>query len=146
MRLYTLTPLTRRAGTQRRAVISGFDLPWRLVKVLGLGAVPALVVALVAWTLVGTWAILAFALVEGLVVWLVEGRDTTGLQVKRWRGVLDQRQARLGVLLVCGEPVVGREGHKTVVASSSVPVRRAEADLDALFGPANQKRGWGLGP
>jgi hypothetical protein len=139
VRLYTLTPLTKRAARSRRAVISGFDLPWRTVKVLGLGAVPALIVALVAWRVMGTWAIFAFLGVEAAVVWAVEGRDTTGLQVKHWRGLLDRRQARLGVLLVCGEPLVGRRGRRSVVVSSSVPVSRPEPGLDDLFGPLGQR-------
>ena len=138
MRIYTLTPLTRRAGTQRRTVISGFDIPWRAVKVLAIGALPALVVALVAWAIVGPWAVLGFALVEGATWWLLESSSATGLQVKHWRALADQRQARTGVLLVCGEPVVPRSGRKTVVVSSSVRAARPGGGLDEMFGSAGQ--------
>jgi hypothetical protein len=140
VRIYTLTPLTRRAGSQRRAVLSGFDVPWRLVKVLGLGAVPALLAALVLWPLLGAWSLTAFVLVEAAVWWLVESRDTTGLKVKHWRGLLDRRQARLGVLLVCGEPLVGRRGRRAKLVSSSVGVPRAEPSLDDLFGPPGPRQ------
>lgn len=140
MRIYTLTPLTRRAASQRRAVLSGFDVPWRLVKVLGIGAVPALLVALVLWPLLGAWSLTAFVGVETGVWWLVESRDTTGLKVKHWRGLLDRRQARIGALLVCGEPLVDSHGKRSRVVASAVRVPRPEPTLDDLFGPPQKQR------
>ncbi len=133
MRIYALTPLTRRALDQRRAVLSGIDVPWRVVKVLGIGALPSLLVAFMAWSFVGTWALVAFVLGEACTWWLVESRDTTGLRVRRWRGLLDRRQAHLGVLVVCGEPVIGRQGRKAQVVSSSVRVLKSEVTMEDLF-------------
>jgi hypothetical protein len=110
-----------------------------MVKVLGLGAVPALLAALVLWPLLGAWSLTALVLVEAGIWWLVESRDTTGLKVKHWRGLLDRRQARLGVLLVCGEPLVGKQGRRARLVSSAVRVPRPEPSLDDLFGPPGRR-------
>jgi hypothetical protein len=134
VRIYTLTPLTRRARSQRRAVLAGFDLPWQALKVFGLGALPALLVTLLTWPVLGAWALVAFVAVEAATWWFVESRDTTGLRVKRWRGVLDRHRARLGVLFVCGEPLIPHRGRRVKLVASTARVTRPEPSLDDLFG------------
>lgn len=142
MKIYTLTALTRDSAQDRRAIVGGFDLPLHTLKVLGAAAVPGLVVAALAWAVVGFWGLFAGAAVVGGIWWLVESRDSTGLRTKRWRGLADQRRARstLGVLVVCGEPVTSRHGRACVVKASSVAGRRSGADrhmpaIETLFGP-----------
>lgn len=130
MRVYVLTPLTRRAVEQRRAVIQGFDVPWRTIKVLLIGFVPAVAAAALAWLAVGEYAVGVFLAVEAAVYWVAETRTRSGLRLRRYQALIDRQRARLGVFTVCGRPInPGLDPRVFTVVSSSAPV--APRDLSS---------------
>jgi hypothetical protein len=123
MRVYSLTPLTRSANLQRRVVIQGFDVPLRGLTVAGLAAIPGLILTAVVWSLVGSYAILAFALVEGAAFWLVESRTRSGLQLRQYQRFMDMRRNQTGQFLLCGETIHPHQHQFGYVVASSMPGR-----------------------
>jgi hypothetical protein len=125
VRIFCLTPLTRGAAGQRRVVIQGFDLPARALVIAGLALVPAIVVTLVAWALVGEVALLAVPLVEGVAFWLIETRTRSGLRLRTYQAMADKRKAQreVGRFFVAGREFdpLGEEWVR--VRSGSVPTR-----------------------
>lgn len=126
MRVYVLTPLTRRAVDQRRAVIQGFDIPWRTIKVLLIGFAPSVLFAALAWLAVGEYAIGVFFAVEAATYWLIESRSRNGLHLRRYQTIVDRQRARLGVFTMCGRPIDMGEPSVRMLVSSSVPTTRRD--------------------
>jgi hypothetical protein len=104
VRVFCLTPLTRGAGNERRAVVKGFDVRVRTMIIAGVAAVPALVVAAIAWAVIGVPGLLALPLVEALAFWLVEARTRSGLRLRTYQALTDRRKAKseVGKFFVAG--------------------------------------------
>ena len=125
MRIFCLTPLTRGAASQRRVVIQGFDLPARALLIAGLAFLPAIVVTLIAWALVGMLGLLAIPLVEGLAFWLIETRTRSGLRLRTYRALADKRNAKreVGKFFLAGRELDPLGEEWVTVRSGSVPSR-----------------------
>jgi hypothetical protein len=125
VRTFCLTPLTRGAASQRRVVIQGFDLPARTLLIAGLAFLPAVVVTLIAWVIVGEVGLLAIPLVEGLAFWLIEARTRSGLKLRTYQALADKRKAKreVGKFFVAGRELDPLGEEWVAVRSGSVPVR-----------------------
>lgn len=134
VRVYSLTPLTRSANLQRRVVIQGFDLPLRGVTIAGFAALPAVLLTAIFWSLLGTYALFIFAMVEGLAFWLVETRSRSGLQLRQYQRFMDMRRTTSGQFILCGVPIEPERHQFGHVLGSSIPGR--PLDLAPLF-PSN---------
>lgn len=124
MKIYTLTHLTRTASDERRVMIQGFDIPWKLLRVLVPASIPALIVAFVFWPWIHAYALVPASGVLGGIYWAVEGR-TGDLHIRQYQSWWDKRQEPTGQLVVCGVLV---ESTPTMarVRSASVSVARSE--------------------
>ena len=120
---YSLTGLTRSAGTNRRVLIQGFDLPFRGVLVaaaaFAVGALPTVVAVL----LVGSWGLLVMASVQFAVFQLVERRTRGGLHLRTYRALLDRRSGgrAVGRFRCCGVTVDPTPSVFRTLTSASVP-------------------------
>lgn len=125
MRIFCLTPLTRGAASQRRVVIQGFDLPARTLLIAGLASLPAIVVAVIAWSLVGVLGLLAVPIVEALAFWLIETRTRSGLRLRTYRALADKRLAKreVGKFFLVGRELDPLGEEWVTVRSGSVPTR-----------------------
>lgn len=124
--LHTLTALTGRdSGVNRTIILKGFEARRRTVVVAAIGALPAIIVTAIAWTVVGNYALFALPIVEGLAFWLIESRSRTGLERRTYETLLDKKRSDAGQFYMCGrviDPDLNELG--TIVAStvrSSVP-------------------------
>ncbi len=145
--LHTLTALTgRNAGANRTIIVQGFEARRRTVGVVVLGAIPAVVVTLALWTLIGQYAILALPAVEGAVWWLVEVRSRSGLQRRTYETLMDKKRSDAGQFTMCGR-VINPDLHElgTVVASS-VPATPTTRPAAATPPPATATAAAGLVP
>lgn len=120
MQVYTLTELTRNASADRRVVIQGFDLPMRGLAIVGVAAIPALLVAIVGWAFIGEYAIVLFFGVELAAYWLIETRSRRGLQLKRYQTIIDRCRSVDGRFTCCGVEIDPAHGVWATVRSSSV--------------------------
>lgn len=123
MQIYTLTSLTSTASRERRVMIQGFDIPWRVLVVLVPASIPALLILAVLWPWLNAYALVpAGALVAG-IWWAVEARTNRGLHVRQYQAWWDRRSEPNGRLVMCGfviqPPVL------THIRSSSSPVVRS---------------------
>jgi hypothetical protein len=125
VRIFCLTPLTRGAASQRRVVVHGFDLPARGLLIAGLAFVPAVVVAVIAWMMVGELGFLAVPLVEVLAFWLIETRTRSGLRLRTYQALTDKQKAKreVGKFFVAGRELDPLGGAWFTVRSGSVPSR-----------------------
>ena len=140
--LHTLTDLTgRNAGVNRTVIVQGFEARRRTVAVVLLGAVPAVVVTLVLWTLIGQYAILALPTVVLAVYWLVEVRSRSGLQRRTYETLLDKKRSDAGQFTMCGR-VINPDLHElgTVVASSVPAIRTTRPAAPTPPGGARPSR------
>jgi hypothetical protein len=125
VRVFCLTPLTRGAGSQRRVVVKGFDLPARALLIAGLAFPPAAIVAAIAWSIVGQMGIFAIPVVEGLAFWLIEARTRSGLRLRTYQALNDKRRAKRDAdkFFVAGREYdpLGEEWGRIVPSSAPVP-------------------------
>ena len=129
--VYALTGMTRDASAQRRMVIQGFDIPARVFMVMLAAAGPALVITLIGWALVGSYAIVLLpAFLAGVFV-LVEGRSRSGLRLRNYQALLDRKRASNGRWFVCGEEFDPLHGSAITIISSSA--HRPVASLDEML-------------
>lgn len=141
MKIYTLTHLTRTASDERRVMIQGFDIPWKLLRVLVPASLPAFIVAIVFWPWIHAYALVPAGGVLGGIYWAVEGRTRGGLHIRQYQSWWDKRQEPTGQLVVCGV-LVESSPPITRVRSSSVPVvRREETFLPDTAGRAVSQPG-----
>lgn len=124
--LHTLTALTGRdAGANRTVIIQGFEARRRTVVVAAIGALPALLVTVVLWGVIGSYAALALPAVEALTFWLLEVRSRTGLQRRTYEALLDRKRSDAGQFTLCGL-VIDPDLHELgTVMASTVPVQRS---------------------
>src|SRR4029077_3209341 len=101
---YALTGLTRTAGSNRRVIVQGFDLPFRGVLVAAAAFAIGLLPTVFAVLLVGTWGLLVMAAVQFAVFQLGERRTRGGLHLRTYRALLDKRTGRrtVGRFRCCG--------------------------------------------
>jgi len=134
MQVYSLTELTRNASADRRVVIQGFDLPMRGLMIVGIAAIPALIVTIIGWVLVGEYAVLLFVGVEMAAYWLIETRSRRGLQLKRYQTILDRYRSIDGRFTCCGVEIDPLHGTWATIRSSSVhrPVTDS-FDVESLY-------------
>ena len=120
--LHTLTALTGRdAGANRTIIIKGFEARRRTVVVLAIGAVPALFTAVILWSFIGQYAILALPAVEGATYFLIETRSRTGMQRRTYETLLDRKRSDAGQFTMCGR-VINPDLHELgTVVKASVP-------------------------
>src|SRR6478752_10164348 len=127
---YTLTGLTRTAGSNRRVVIQCFDLPFRGVVVAAAAFAVGLLPTVVAVLLVGTWGLLVMAAVQVAVFQLVERRTRGGLHLRTYRALLDRRAGTrtVGRFRCCGVTVDPAPSVFRTVTTASVPGITTAAD------------------
>lgn len=82
---YSLTGLTRAAGSNRRVIVQGFDLPFRGVLVAAAAFAVGVLPTIAAVLLVGSWGLLVMAAVQLAVFQLVERRTRGGLHLRTYR-------------------------------------------------------------
>lgn len=129
--LYDLTDLTRKAGERRRVVIQGFDVDRRAFILFLAGFVPALMVGVLAATLIGSAGIVFGAAVYLPIIWLF-ATSPRGMELVRWRELRHRTQSNAGHFILRGRRLPQDRHRARVLAPSSIPVPRATAD-DSSF-------------
>ena len=129
---YSLTGLTRDAGSNRRVIVQGFDLPFRGVLVAAAAFAVGLLPTIAAVLLVGSWGLLVMAAVQMAVFQLVERRTRGGLHLRTYRALLDRRSGgrAVGRFRCCGVTVNPAPSVFRTVTSASVPGSAGGADTE----------------
>ncbi len=134
MQVYSLTELTRNASADRRVVIQGFDLPMRGLMIVGIAAIPALIVTLIGWLFVGQYAVVLFVGVEMAAYWLIETRSRRGLQLKRYQTILDRYRSIDGRFTCCGVEIDPLHGTWATIRSNSIHRPTPDGfDVESLY-------------
>lgn len=144
LKVYDLTPLTRGAAEQRRAVISGIEFKMRHLIVVGVGAIGGLFLMFLTWPLFESGSVLWVPLCGGVAMWLVEGTSRRGMQLKNWKNLRDKSVNNSGRFFVSGErfdPLANRVG---VISNRCLPVGASTdgvVDEDRLAADLGPSRG-----
>lgn len=101
--VFDLTPLTRGAASERRAVIKGFEVKWQTLMVAAAAMLPALIVTMMLWRLLDTAAIFAIPAVVGAALWLFNGRTNKGMNLKNWQSLRHRIASDTGKFYVSGQ-------------------------------------------
>lgn len=124
-RMYTLTGMTGKQASQgRTAVVSGFEVRWRTLILLGWSLVPALPIAGIFALFIGQAALAVIPVVIGLMFFLVERRSTKGLKLRTYQSILSHRQAKAkqNRFYICATPITVGDSKIETIASVSTPV------------------------
>ena len=135
-----MSPLTRRAASQRRVIVSGWDVPLRGFMIF-LAALPvALAVTALLWVLfAGEYALAMIPVVEIAVFWLIETRTRSGLRLRTYQTILDSQRAQIGTFFCCWRVIDPLSGRLGVIVASSIPVVPAERP-NVIEAPINHRR------
>ena len=127
---YSLTGLTRAAGSNRRVIVQGFDMPFRGVLVAATAFAVGLLPTIAAVLLVGSWGLLVMVAVQLAVFQLVERRTRGGLHLRTYRALLDKRAGSrtVGRFRCCGVTVDPAPAVFRTVTTASVPGITTAAD------------------
>ncbi len=138
--MFSLSPLTRRAASQRRVIVSGWDVPFRGFMIF-LAALPvALAVTALLWVLfAGEYALAMIPVVEIAVFWLIETRTRSGLRLRTYQTILDSQRAQIGTFFCCWRVIDPLSGRLGVIVASSIPVVPAERP-NVIEAPINHRR------
>lgn len=131
LKVFDLTPLTRGAAEQRRAVISGIEFKWRHLVIVGVGSLVGLVFMLVFWRLLGSLAVLAVPLFAGIALWLLEGRSRRGMELRNWAHLKNKAVNNSGRFFVSGEPFDPLANTVSILSVRCLPVPTAAGGTDA---------------
>lgn len=134
MMVFDLTPLTRGAAAERRAVIQGFEIRWQTLVVAALSAIPGLLLTVILWPWLDSMAILVIPATVGAALWLINGRASRGMQLRNWQSLSNKARSDSGRFFVSGasyDPLATTRG---VIQMASVPV--GVATKQALPEPA----------
>ena len=137
--LFTLTKITgRRRTDDRTIIISSFEFNRRQFNVFLVGLIPTVLIAGVAATLIGVYALLVAALV--MVAWfvLVERRSKTGLRTRTWQTLLDRRRTLAGKFIQSGVVIEDDFFDHYQVLHSAVPLSRVSLADEATSVLAGQ--------
>lgn len=125
-RTYSLTALVgRRANEGRTATIATVEFQRRHGAIVGIAAGPAILVGLVAGTVIGVYGILLSLAVEAVAFFLFERRTRDGLRLRTWEALNDRRVADTGRMFICGVEVDPGRIDAIQVSAGSVPLRTA---------------------
>ena len=145
-RVFDLSPLTRRAASQRRVIVSGWDVPLRGFMIF-LAALPgALAVTALLWVLfAGEYALVMIPLVEAAVFWLIETRARSGLRLRTYQTILDSQRVQIGTFFCCWRVIDPLSGRLGVIVASSMPIVPAEQPnlIEAPFQHHRRKKARG---
>lgn len=130
--LYDLTPLTRDATEKRRVVVQGWDIDRRIFILFLFGLLPAGLLSLAAYQLIGAYAVFVFAAVYTPIFWLFLGRSSKGLELRNWRAIWHRNRSNNGYFLLRGERLDPDRHAPRVLRSASVP---GPGLLEAPAGP-----------
>lgn len=128
--VYDLTPLTRGAAEQRRAVIQGFEVRWRPFLIGVIGLIPSFLLTALLWQWIGSFAILTGPILIGLAIWLVEGRARSGQRLRNWKSLKNRLTSSTGSFFVAGTPFDPLHAPMSRLEAASLPVEH-EAASDA---------------
>lgn len=138
--MYSLTAMTgREASANRTVVIGTVEFNWRVWMILLFTAPVALVATVFAWAFVGQVAIAVFPLVEIAAVFLIHRRQSSGLRLRTYQAVLDQKRglwdkaAAVDTFLLCMKKIeVGESDYRYLMSNTAPYVPPAPAPADAL--------------
>lgn len=122
---YTLTGITGRAASDRRTItFATIDWKPRTLLVMAAAAVPALVVTLMAWSLVGPFGIIAGAGVVLGALWLFRTRSRTNSDLTRYHDMRDRVVSRkdIGKFFLAGREVDPTMAQSHVLRASTAPL------------------------
>lgn len=125
--VYDLTPLTRGAAEQRRAVIQGFEVRWRPFLIGVIGLVPSFLLTALLWPWIGSFAILSGPILIGATIWLVEGRARRGQRLRNWASLKNRLTSSTGSFFVSGTPFDPLHAPMSLLQSASLPVEQRPA-------------------
>lgn len=123
LKVYDLTPLTRGAAAERRAILSGVEFKVRDLIVAGVGAVLGLFLTLLLWPVFKSSAIVSLLVTIPAALWLVEGRSGRGMQLKNWQSLKNKAINNSGKFFVSGEEFDPLANDLSMVMVRSLPTR-----------------------
>ena len=136
----SMTDMTGKKAAETRPVPIpqvGIDVPLRSLIVFLCGLVPAFLMAVFTYLIVGMFSvsILVIGIVEAIVFWFFERRVKTGLRLRTYQAILDERRQVGGVLTLCGIPIDPYGEPPMLIQRSAVLLKRdPRADVEQLFG------------
>src|SRR6478672_11346616 len=96
---------------------------------LAIATVPTALV----WLLIGPSALTVAALIVAAVFVMVERRTRSGLQLRTYQAMADQRSERIGQFICCGQRVYPSQGGFGLIRRASMPtpwLRSSHASVD----------------
>lgn len=123
LKVYDLTPLTRGAAAERRAILSGVEFKVRDLIVAGVGAVLGLFLTLLLWPVFKSSAIVSLLVTIPAALWLVEGRSGRGMQLKNWQSLKNKAINNSGKFFVSGEEFDPLANDLSMIMVRSLPTR-----------------------
>ncbi|MGC0250428.1 hypothetical protein [Pseudactinotalea sp. Z1748] len=130
--LFTLTKITGRRRTDDRTIIvSSFEFNRRQFNVFLTGLGPTVLIAGIAATIIGIYALLVAVVV--MVGWfiLVERRSKSGLRTRTWQTLLDKRRTLAGKFIQSGVVITDDFFDHYQVVHSAVPLSRVSLAQEA---------------
>ena len=137
LKVYDLTPLTRGAAAERRAILSGVEFKVRDLIVAGVGAVLGLFLTLLLWPVLKSSAIVSLLVTIPAALWLVEGRSGRGMQLKNWQSLKNKAINNSGKFFVSGEEFDPLANDMSMVMVRSLPTHPGLARPDIDHDPAS---------
>src|SRR5690606_36340668 len=124
---YNLTEMVgRRSNKDRTMIVATVEVQKRHFWIAVIAVLPALIISLVAGTIIGVYAIIIFFAVEAVAFWLFASSTREGLQVQQWQALNDRRNAGTGKVFLCQREVDPLAVDIFQVKAGSVPVHRIE--------------------
>jgi len=126
--LYMLTDMTGATSQEdRTAVFMRWEIRRRSLILTMVGVILGLIPQLVLFPVLGSWGLLFVPLMVGIVFFIFEARQRTGLQLKQWEVLRDRvNDVHQGKIMLCGEPLESTSKWYHV-RSSSRPVQFFDA-------------------
>lgn len=134
--MFDLTPLTgRKATADRTVVIMTYDVNYLLARVVLLSLLPSMLLGMLAFPLLHSYAIVVVALAELGFAIVFYARSSTGLQLRIWRRLWNRSRANLGKVFLRNVIVDTAPPTLVMATQASMPNPLVhDIDDDQVFG------------
>lgn len=105
--LYMLTDMTGVSSQEdRTAVFMRWEVRRKSMVLVFVGVILGLLPQLLLFSVMGGWGLLLVPIMIGIVFFVFEARQRTGLQLKQWEAIKDRlNDVHQGKIMLCGEPL-----------------------------------------
>lgn len=130
--LYMLTDMTGATSQEdRTAVFMRWEVRRKAMLLVFVGVILGLIPQIFLFTLIGGWGLLLVPIMVGIVFFIFEARQRTGLQLKQWEAIRDRiNDVHQGKIILCGLPLESTSKWYHI-RSSSRPVQHFDTTAEA---------------